>query len=277
MPLWRRPGWRTRTTESRPVSPTYLQQILDRLFALSDLAQLAWVTAHGLVVLLLSFLFLKMFHSWTRQVMAWTPVAPFFAAVCMVFALFLAFHAAGVWENKRAAERAFIQSGNAIKAFNEMVGPGLLDDREARDKLRRYVVAVTEDEWGTFRSRQASGRVETMFRELEDSVNRLTARLPVATGMRLYTLLNDIGRTRSDRLWIDRNHTDFMSWLGVLLLGYVTHLAVAAVHFDRPRAGAVALTLFATATTIAYWSLGVVDDPYRHLDGLNPSAWLSTS
>lgn len=254
-----------------------MQQLLDRLFALPDLVQLAWISAHGLIVLLLSFLFLKVFHSWTRQVMAWTPVAPFFAAVCMVFALFLAFHAAGVWENKRAAERAFIQSGNAIRGFNEMVGPGQLDDREAAGKLRRYVLAVTEDEWSTVRSRQASSRVETAFRELEDSVNRLAARIPASTGNRLYALLHDIGRTRSDRLWIDRNHTDFMSWLGVLLLGYVTHLAVAAVHFDRPRAGAVALTLFATATTIAYWSLGVVDDPYRHLDALNPSTWLSTS
>jgi hypothetical protein len=259
------------------VTPTYLQQLLDQLFALPDIVQLAWVSAHGLVVLLLSFLFLMVFNSWTKQVMAWTPVAPFFAAVCMVFALFLAFHAASVWENKRAAERAFIHSGNAIRAFNEMVGPGQLDDRETAAKLRRYVVAVTEDEWGTFRSRQPSARVGAAFLELEDSVNRLAARLPVPTGNRLYALLNDIGRTRSDRLWIDRNHTDFMSWLGVLLLGYATHLAVAAVHFDRPRAGAVALALFATATTIAYWSLGVVDDPYRHLDGLNPSTWLLTS
>lgn len=259
------------------MTPTYLQQLLDRLFELPDLVQLAWISAHGLVVLLLSFLFLMMFNSWTKQVMAWTPVAPFFAAVCMVFALFLAFHAAAVWENKRAAERAFIQSGNAIRAFSEMVGSGQLDDRDAAVSLRRYVVAITEDEWGLTRSRQASTRVETAFRGLEDSVNRLASRLPAATGNRLYAVLHDIGRTRSDRLWIDRNHTDFMSWLGVLLLGYVTHLAVAAVHFDRPRAGAVALTLFAMATTIAYWSLGVVDDPYRHLDGLNPSAWLSTT
>jgi hypothetical protein len=225
------------------VSPTHLQRLLDQLFAQPDLVQLAWISAHGLIVLLLSFGFLTLFHSWTREVTAWTPVAPFFAAVCMVFALFLAFHAASVWENKRDAERAFIQSGNAIRALTEALGPGQLDEREAAGNLRRYVVAITEDEWGLVRSRQASSRVEDSFRELQDSVNRLAGRLPVATGNRLYSLLHDIGRTRSDRLWIDRNHTDFMSWLGVLLLGYATHLAVAAVHFDRPRAGAVVAVL----------------------------------
>jgi hypothetical protein len=50
---------------------------------------------------------------------------------------------------------------------------------------------------------------------------------------------------------------------------------VASVHLDRPRAGALALALLAMTTTIAYWSLGVVDDPYRHFDKLDPMTWLN--
>jgi hypothetical protein len=33
----------------------------------------------------------------------------------------------------------------------------------------------------------------------------------------------------------------------------------------------VALLLFASASTIAYTALGMVDDPYRYLDSLDPS------
>jgi hypothetical protein len=57
----------------------------------------------------------------------------------------------------------------------------------------------------------------------------------------------------------------------VLALGVVAHFAIAAVHFDRPKAGLVALLLFASASTIAYTALGMVDDPYRYLDSLDPS------
>ena len=257
---------------------TSLDRMLDWLHGLSALEQLAVVAAHGLVVFLISFLFLKAFNSLSRgQVVAWTPVGPFFAAVCMIFALFLAFHAASIWQSKRDAERAFIQAGNAIRAFEEMVSPGQLDDRGARGDLRRYVTAVTQAEWGDQRNDKASDRSEARFIELQGSVIRLASQHPGATGARLYALLHDVARTRSDRLWIGRSHTEVISWLGVLLLGFAAHLSVAAVHFDRPRAGAVALALFATATTIAYWSLGVVDDPYRDFGSLSPASWLSPS
>jgi len=47
-----------------------LDRMLDWLHGLSALEQLAVVSAHGLVVFLLRFLFLMMFNSLSRQVMA---------------------------------------------------------------------------------------------------------------------------------------------------------------------------------------------------------------
>ena len=49
---------------------------------------------------------------------------------------------------------------------------------------------------------------------------------------------------------------------------------VSSVHLDKPRAGGIALGLLAVTTTVAYWSLGIVDDPYRYLDTLDPMTWL---
>jgi hypothetical protein len=34
----------------------------------------------------------------------------------------------------------------------------------------------------------------------------------------------------------------------------------------------VALALFATTSTVAYTALGMIDDPYRYLDSLDPSS-----
>jgi hypothetical protein len=49
--------------------------------------------------------------------------------------------------------------------------------------------------------------------------------------------------------------------------GEAVSAAVAAVHFDRPKAGFVALALFAAMTTVAYTSLVMIDDPYRYPTG----------
>ena len=251
------------------------KELLEQVFMLPAPMQLLVFLAHGLIVYGIAFTFLSYFNR-KPEVLQWTPVAPFFAAISMIFALFLAFHAADIWTHKREAERAFIQAGSAIKRFDEMVGPGQLNLAEARYQLGRYVKYVFKDEWRKNRNQKGSDRAEGAFRKLQEEVLKATQSLPTPTATQLNVLLNDISRTRSDRLWIGSNHTEVSSWMAVILLGCLTHLAVAAVHFDRRRAGAVALALLASTTTIGYWSLGIVADPYRHAGQLNPSAWLES-
>lgn len=247
--------------------------LLEQLFMSSAPTQLLVFAIHGLIVYGLAFAFLSYFNR-KPEVLQWTPVAPFFAAISMVFALFLAFHAADIWTHKREAERAFIQAGSAIKRFDELVGPSQLNLPDAHRELGRYVKYVFKDEWRKNRNQKGSERAEGAFRNLQEVVLKATQTLPSSTATQLNVLMNDISRTRSDRLWIGGNHTEVSSWLAVALLGFLTHLAVASVHFDRRRAGAVALALLASTTTIAYWSLGIVADPYRHSGQLNPSAWI---
>lgn len=247
----------------------------DYMFGLPEAVQLAVFCVHGLLVFGLSFGLLKLFNARAREIGQWMPVGPFFASISMVFALFLAFHAADIWSHKRDAERAFIQAGTSIQRFDELVGPTQLNVPAARALLRLYVETVTKDEWAGHRNQQSSDRAEAVLRDLQAVSVQLAKELPGPTATQINTLLNEISRTRSDRLWIGKNHTEGVTWLAVLLIGLMTHLAVASVHLDRPRAGALALGLFSATTTIAYWSLGVVDDPYRHLSSLDPMTWLN--
>jgi hypothetical protein len=244
----------------------------DYFFGLSGPVQFAVFAVHGLAVFGLAFGLLLVLHRRLHPIQQWTPVGPFYSAIAVVFALFLAFHAADIWTHKRDAERAFIQAGSAIKRFSEL--GGRLQQPVLGDLLRRYVVAVKEEEWARHRNQQASPRAETAFHKLQTLVGMMALEVPGPTASQAYALLNEIARTRAERLWIGRNHTEFTSWFSVLLLGLMTHLAIAAVHLDRPRAGGVALGLFAVTSTVAYWSLGIVDDPYRHLDALDPMTWL---
>lgn len=181
-----------------------------------------------------------------------------------------------LWNNFRAASEKngwaippepliFIKTPNSFNAHDRPI---------AVAAVRRYVLAVKEDEWTLHRNQKASGKAEAALHDLQSITVRMARDTPGPATAQAFALVDDIATTRSDRLWIGQNHTAFNYWLAVLPVGLMTHLAVASVHLDRPRTGALALALLTATTTIAYWSLGVVDDPYRHLDKLDPMSWL---
>jgi hypothetical protein len=250
-----------------------VQTALEYLFEQSAVVQLGAFAVHGVLIFSISMGFI-LFLNRRPDVARWTPVGPYFASISTLFALFLAFHGASIWSNKAQAERAYIDAGTAIKRLDDMLSPSQLDLSGPRSSLQRYVRYVFRDEWRKARNGHPSERAEYAFRELQQRIGAASAQLPAFSSSQIIGLLNDVARTRADRLWVGGNHTEAISWLAVLVLGLFTHLAIASIHFDKPRAGAIALGLLSCTTTIAYWSLAIVDDPYRLMDNLNPSGWL---
>jgi hypothetical protein len=250
-----------------------LQSLLAALFQQSALFQLGVFAINGLIFFGLGMLLLRVFNRRPNP-SAWTPVGPYFSAVSVIFALFLAFHASDIWLGKSKAEHAYIVAGSAVRQLDELSSPEQLDLPELRNALRHYVRYVFRDEWRKTRNRSPSERAGTAFHDLQIQVVRANRTLPAPMAAQLNKLFNDMESARAEQLWLGANPTEPTSWLAVWLLGLLSHFAVAAVHFDKPKAGAVALTLVALATVVALWSLGVVDDPYQFSDELNPSNWL---
>jgi hypothetical protein len=248
-----------------------IQRLLEDLFHQPMLVQLALFTVWGLIVLALSFGFLLFCRRRQLKPADWHPVAPFQSSITTMFALFLAFHASTIWANKARAERAYAAANVAIQRLDEALGTGQLNMVEFRQELHRYVGYVSKDEWRKARNRVVSARATASFSKLNAMALAAAAQVPSPTATHLMRLLDEVAHARSDKLWLGANHTETSSWLIVLALGVVAHFAIAAVHFDRPKAGLVALLLFASASTIAYTALGMVDDPYRYLDSLDPS------
>jgi hypothetical protein len=255
---------------------SFLQSVLEDLFRQSVLFQLGVFVVNGLIFYGISMMTMLAFNR-RADVAGWTPVGPYFASISVIFALFLAFHASDIWTNKHQAERAYIEAGSAIKRIDNLSAPDALNLPEVRGALRHYVRYVFQDEWRKNRNDSVSARAEEGFHRLQRSMVQANRDLPGAIAAQLNALMNDVARTRSDRLWIGANHTEASSWFAVWMLGLLTHLAIASIHFDKPKAGAIALLLLALTTTLAFWSLGIVDDPYRYSDELNPSNWLPGS
>lgn len=254
----------------------FLQSHLEMLFQQSALFQFIVFAVNGLFFFGIGMAFLKVFNCRPAP-SAWAPVGPYFSAVAIIFALFLAFHASDIWSNKNQAERAYIEAGSAIRQLDDLSSPEQLDLPDVRNTLRAYVRSVFRDEWHKSRNRSPSEHAANAFRGLQMKVMQANRSLPAPVAAQLNKLFNDVARTRAEQLWIGANPTEVTSWLAVWLLGVLTHLAVAAVHFDKPKAGAVALALVALATVVAFWSLGIVDDPYRFSEELNPNNWLQGS
>jgi len=250
-----------------------IETALEYLFEQSALVQLAVFVAYGLLIFSVSMGFLLFFNR-RPDVARWTPVGPYFASISVIFALFLAFHGQDILSNKAHAERGFIDAGVAIKRLDDLMSPNQLNLPGPRAALAHYVGHVFRDEWRSTRNSRPSAGADQAFRDVQQQVIAAETRLPPASASQLHALLGEVARTRSDRLWVGGAHTETTSWLAVLLLGLLTHLAIASIHFDRPRAGAIALGLLACTATVAYWSLAIVDNPYRLMDNLDPSRWL---
>ena len=116
----------------------------------------------------------------------------------MIFALFLAFHAADIWSHKRSAERAFIQAGSAIKRFIELTSPAQMNVPEAATAVRRYVLAVKEDEWTHHRNQKASSKAEAALRDLQALTVRMARDTPGPAASQAFALVEGLGLTDYD-------------------------------------------------------------------------------
>lgn len=142
-----------------------LEDTLDALFRQSPLIQLAVFVANGLIAFGAGMLFIRWFQRYPKPEQ-WTPVSTFQSSITVVFALFFAFHAAGIWANKSHAERSHIESGTAIRRLDDLLGPQQLNLTGPREALHRYVRHVLKDEWRKTSNHAASPEASTAFLDL---------------------------------------------------------------------------------------------------------------
>ncbi len=193
------------------------------------------------------------------------PVAPYFVSVTTVFALFLAFHASTIWTRQHAAEAAFHDAVTAISRLQSLFGKEGLGLENARLHLSRYVDAVVREEWATGNT-QPSPRASQALEHLRQELIHASERMPAAFGNHLWRVFDDVVKARSGHHWIGQEDRSEQSWALVLVLGFLSHIAIGWVHADRPSAGRLAIGLFACTTTAAYWLLTRSIDPFAHLD-----------
>ena len=237
--------------------------MLHTLFSLDSLVIVAVFAALSLVLAvaadLLVFRFAPLAHLAKQP-----PVAPFFVAASTVFALFLAFAAANAWQTDDKAHRAAQAERAALERLAHVTT--LLHPQPAAVlvPLRVYLEASLHDEWRGSLNRHAAPAAAAALRAMEDAVWSAHAKagldLPVAD--LLVRTLGDLEGARAGRLAIGRDYGDDMKWSLLFALAFLSLVAVAMVHADRPRAGRAALALFAAVIAVSTTTVALYEFPY---------------
>lgn len=193
-------------------------------------------------------------------------VAPFFGAVAVLFALLTGFLANEVWDRNRQASRAVMSEREGLLALQAISTATVSDMEDLRAAARLYAQTLIQDEWPRMRDQDSSAKAGQALLGLLARVSN--PQIAVEAGSAAQAALLDtvlkLRSARDDRLALSGDQTDRTKWASVLILAFITQVAIGIVHLERPRAQIAALAIFSTAAVI---TLGLVALRERPFDG----------
>lgn len=191
-------------------------------------------------------------------------VAPFIAAVSVLFSLLTGFLAGDIADRNRQAWRAVNGEASAIVMLNTLSLAAVTDMSAIRGQLKTYADSVLTDEWAMMAEGRRSPATGAALRELlRHAADPAIARDAGQTAAP--ALLNAVIRirdARAERLALASDQTNDIKWLTVLALGIVTQIAVALVHLDKPRAKIAAMAVFTLGAIIALGLVALQEYPF---------------
>lgn len=218
---------------------------------------------YGLTAVLIIWL---TFHSPLRdRIQGFTGVvAPFFAAVGLLFSLLTGFLAADVFDRHKGAVRAVQVEGGALSSLHALALTSTADATAIREALRTYLEALVNDEWPQMTHGRASDKADAALAGLLRAVTDSKSARATGEAMHggLLQLALQAATARSDRLALSSFQSDDLKWMTVLLLCLMTQLAIGIVHLDRPPPHVAAMAIFTIASIIALGMIAIQEAPF---------------
>lgn len=199
-------------------------------------------------------------------------VPPFINVNAMLFGLTLAFIAADTWSARDRAMDAVFREADALRSLlvlAEVPPEPLATQMDAA--IRAYGRASVA-EFEALRGRAMSAATSAHA----DALLRLVAapEMAAAAGDAVHAeMLRQVMALRDDRdlrVSLSRTHLNPLKWLGMASLGFLTILSIAAVHLDKPKAGTLAIVLFALAAAPSAAVVLVQGNPFQEPAAISP-------
>jgi predicted PurR-regulated permease PerM len=207
----------------------------------------------GAVVIPFLFAALLFWVSMRSPIASWCEgfgglVAPFFASVSLIFAVFAAFLGNDIWQRVETSNASLEREFSAAQSIAHIATALGEDDEAVLSDVKRYA-QVTIDQELSVAGRERSTDADQALQSLIRSILVLNSgRTDVAAAQSAMLVeYEDIWNARGVRRQIATTHSDPEKWLAVVILGLLTQAALALNHVGKPQPLAAALSVFTLA------------------------------
>ena len=184
----------------------------------------------------------------------------------ILFALLVGFIAVEVWSNFDKAKAAVATEASALRAVVLLAGT-FPDEQRARiyALINRHIEESVNKEWPEMAHRRAT--LSTLPTALIEELHDTLALKPAddsqrAAQLEMVKALHTALDARRQRIVISESALGPVKWLGILLQGLCTLIAIAMVHSDNRIACAITLTLFATGIALSVLLIAAYSRPF---------------
>jgi hypothetical protein len=183
----------------------------------------------------------------------------------ILFALLVGFIAVEVWSNFDKAKAAVATEASALRAVVLLAGTFPEERTRIYGLINRHIEEAVNKEWPEMAQQRMtlSALPTALIEELHDTLalhpaddSQRSAQLEMVKA--LHTALD----ARRQRIVISESALGTVKWLGILLQGLCTLIAIAMVHSDNRLTCAITLTLFATGIALSVLLIAAYSRPF---------------
>jgi hypothetical protein len=184
----------------------------------------------------------------------------------ILFALLVGFIAVEVWSNFDRAKAAVATEASALRAVILLAGT-FPEEQKARiyALINRHIDEAVNKEWPAMAQQRAtlSTLPAALVEELHDMLNLKAADdSQRAAQPEIVKALHTALDARRQRIVISESTVGGVKWVGILLQGLCTLVAIAMVHSDNRLACAITSTLFATGIAMSVLLIAAYSRPF---------------
>jgi hypothetical protein len=196
---------------------------------------------------------------------AFTAVSPgLLSPLGILFALLVGFIAVEVWSNFDKAKAAVATEASALRAV-ALLAETFPDEQRARifALINRHIEESVNKEWPEMAQQRAtlSTLPTALIEELHDALV-LTDNSQRAVQPEMVKALQAALEARRQRIVISESALGTVKWVGILLQGLCTLVAIAMVHSNNRLSCAIALTLFSTGIALSLLLIAAYSRPF---------------
>jgi hypothetical protein len=192
----------------------------------------------------------------------------------ILFALLVGFIAVEVWGNFDKAKVAVASEASALRAVILLAGAFPEEQRtHIYELVNHHIEDAVEREWPAMAQQEAN--LSSLPTAL---VEQLHAALALKTGddsqraarSEMVKALETALDARRQRIVISQSAVSGVKWVGILLQGLCTLIAIAMVHSDNRTSCAISLTLFASGIALSVLLIAAYSRPFTGENAVTP-------